>query len=159
MTFSSSSSRLGRGFPFLRLLHARRASLEPDTTDRRRPPHDRARRAGRVWVAIGCAMLAAGGLTMRADVTDAKTDGAPRLHTPSRSTTIALTGNERRVVVVNREANSVSVIEVRARAPEGHFVDVVKKLAEIPTPTTARRTSPTASAAPSPSSACGTCVW
>ena len=44
----------------------------------------------------------------------------------SRSTTIALTSNEQRVVVVNREANSISIIRVRAQGQ-----DVGIKLAEI----------------------------
>src|SRR5262245_7685058 len=46
---------------------------------------------------------------------------------PSRSTTIALTSDERRVVVVNREANSVSVIEVQ----DANGLDVAIKLFEI----------------------------
>src|SRR5690349_18963397 len=46
---------------------------------------------------------------------------------PSRSTTIALTSDETRLVVVNREANSVSVIRVKDE--EGH--DVAIKLDEI----------------------------
>lgn len=37
----------------------------------------------------------------------------PIARTPSRSTTIALTSDEGRLVVVNREANSVSIIRVR----------------------------------------------
>src|SRR5262245_37143656 len=39
--------------------------------------------------------------------------GAQTLATPSRSTTIALTPDELFVLVVNREANSLSVIRVR----------------------------------------------
>jgi YVTN family beta-propeller protein len=46
---------------------------------------------------------------------------------PTRSTTIALTSDERRLVVVNREANSVSIIQVKDR--NGN--DVANKLAEI----------------------------
>jgi YVTN family beta-propeller protein len=46
---------------------------------------------------------------------------------PSHSTTIALTPDESEVVVVNREANSVSII--RVRSPFG--TDLVIKLAEI----------------------------
>ena len=46
--------------------------------------------------------------------------------TPSRSTTIALTSDQQRVVVVNREANSLSIIRVRAGGD-----DVGIKLAEI----------------------------
>jgi YVTN family beta-propeller protein len=119
MTFSD--------FPFLDLLHARRASVQPDTIDR----HGSSPRS-RVWVAIGCAMLVGGGLTMGADLTDAQTTaqskGTPRLDTPSRSTTIALTSDDQRLVVVNREAHSVSVIQVRDK--NGN--DVAVKLAEIP---------------------------
>jgi YVTN family beta-propeller protein len=47
---------------------------------------------------------------------------------PTRSTTIALTSDETRVVVVNREANSVSVIRVK----NANGNDVSHKLAEIP---------------------------
>ncbi len=38
---------------------------------------------------------------------------ATTLAAPSRSTTIALTSDETRLVVVNREANSVSIIQVK----------------------------------------------
>jgi YVTN family beta-propeller protein len=47
---------------------------------------------------------------------------------PTRSTTIALTSDETRVVVVNREANSVSVIRVK----NANGKDINNKLAEIP---------------------------
>jgi YVTN family beta-propeller protein len=47
---------------------------------------------------------------------------------PGRSTTIALTSDETRVVVVNREANSISVIRVR----NANGNDVKNKIAEIP---------------------------
>jgi YVTN family beta-propeller protein len=47
---------------------------------------------------------------------------------PTRSTSIALTSNERYVVVVNREANSVSIIKVKNA--KGN--DVRYKIAEIP---------------------------
>jgi YVTN family beta-propeller protein len=50
----------------------------------------------------------------------------PIAATPSRSTTIALTSDEGRLVVVNREANSVSIIRVRQQGQ-----DVGIKLAEI----------------------------
>jgi YVTN family beta-propeller protein len=49
------------------------------------------------------------------------------LATPSRSTTIALTPDETRLVVVNREANSVSIIQVK----DGQGNDVSNKLTEI----------------------------
>ena len=47
---------------------------------------------------------------------------------PSRSTTIALTSDDRRLVVVNREKNSVSIIQVRNENGE----DVEELIAEIP---------------------------
>jgi YVTN family beta-propeller protein len=47
--------------------------------------------------------------------------------TPSRSTTIALTSDEQRLVVVNREANSVSIIRVKDM--QGN--DIATKIAEI----------------------------
>jgi YVTN family beta-propeller protein len=53
--------------------------------------------------------------------------GAATLATPSRSTTIALTADETRLVVVNREANSVSIIQVKDAAGN----DVAEKLDEI----------------------------
>jgi YVTN family beta-propeller protein len=46
---------------------------------------------------------------------------------PSRSTTIALTADEQRLVVVNREANSVSIIRVKNDSGN----DVAGKIAEI----------------------------
>jgi YVTN family beta-propeller protein len=49
------------------------------------------------------------------------------LATPSRSTTIALTSDEKLLVVVNREANSVSIIRVKDEQGQ----DVTEKLAEI----------------------------
>jgi YVTN family beta-propeller protein len=53
--------------------------------------------------------------------------GAATLATPSRSTTIALTSDERHLVVVNREANTVSIIQVKDAANN----DVAIKLDEI----------------------------
>ena len=46
---------------------------------------------------------------------------------PTHSTTIALTSDETRLVVVNREANSVSIIQVK----DANGNDVANKLAEI----------------------------
>src|SRR5512132_1923810 len=46
---------------------------------------------------------------------------------PTRSTTIALTSDETRLVVVNREANSVSIIRVK----DANGNDVANKLTEI----------------------------
>ncbi|HEX2405134.1 MAG TPA: YncE family protein, partial [Acidimicrobiia bacterium] len=53
--------------------------------------------------------------------------GAATLGSPSRSTTIALTSDETRLVVVNREANSLSVIQVK----DAQGGDVAIKLDEI----------------------------
>jgi YVTN family beta-propeller protein len=50
-----------------------------------------------------------------------------RFTTPTRSTSIALTSDDRWLVVANRETNSVSVIEVR----DARGQDVANKLAEI----------------------------
>ena len=47
---------------------------------------------------------------------------------PSRSTTIALTSDETRLVVVNREANSLTLIQVK----DANGNDVINKLTEIP---------------------------
>jgi len=47
---------------------------------------------------------------------------------PTRSTTIALTSDEQRLVVVNREANSVSIIRVK----NANGKDVSNKIDEIP---------------------------
>jgi YVTN family beta-propeller protein len=47
--------------------------------------------------------------------------------TPTHSTTIALTSDETRIVVVNREANSVSIIRVK----DGQGNDVAAKLGEV----------------------------
>jgi YVTN family beta-propeller protein len=54
--------------------------------------------------------------------------GAVLAATPTRSTTIALTPDETRLVVVNREANSVSVIQVKNNVGK----DFYHKIAEIP---------------------------
>ena len=52
---------------------------------------------------------------------------AATLATLSRSTTIALTSDQTRLVVINREANSVSIIRVK----DTDSNDVKEKLAEI----------------------------
>jgi YVTN family beta-propeller protein len=56
-----------------------------------------------------------------------QTPPPPTAATPSRSTTIALTSDEQRLVVVNREANSVSLVRVKDNAGN----DVAEKIAEI----------------------------
>ncbi|TWT46225.1 Alpha-agarase precursor [Phycisphaerae bacterium RAS1] len=59
---------------------------------------------------------------------DGTGDACERLAGESRSTNIAVTGDDRRVVVVNRDSNSLAVIEVRNAAG----ADTTTKLAEIP---------------------------
>ncbi len=54
-------------------------------------------------------------------------DACDRLLTPTRSSNIAITSDDSRVVVVNRETNSVSIIAVRNNAG----ADVATKLAEV----------------------------
>ncbi len=56
----------------------------------------------------------------------ARSQGAV-LATPSRSTTIALTSDDRTLVVVNRETNSLSVIQVR----DAGGADIATKLTEV----------------------------
>ncbi len=70
------------------------------------------------------AVLGLVGLGAAAQRNAASTSTAAR---PTHSTTIALTSDERRIVVVNREANSVSII--RVKDADGN--DVATKLAEI----------------------------
>ena len=73
-------------------------------------------RVSRVRIAVVGTALLGGALIIGAGFIDAKPSDSPKLATPSRSTTIALTSDEQRLVVVNREANSISVIQVRAEA-------------------------------------------
>src|SRR5215510_7366668 len=71
---------------------------------------------GRITLFAALAAILPAAIAVRADAA------------PTRSTTIALTSDETRVVVVNREANSVSVIRVK----NANGNDISKKLAEIP---------------------------
>ena len=64
------------------------------------------------WVAVVC-----GALVVGSPLLQAVGFGSGGAHaTPSRSTTIALTSDETRLVVVNREANTVSIIRVKDAA-------------------------------------------
>jgi YVTN family beta-propeller protein len=76
-------------------------------------------------IAIVAVLLGLIGLNAAAQQQVATTSST--LATPSRSTTIALTSDETRLVVVNREANSVSIIQVKDE--QGN--DVSNKIAEI----------------------------
>jgi YVTN family beta-propeller protein len=76
------------------------------------------------WLAAGLGVLLVGSLLFHAAGADAAT-----LLTPSRSTTIALTEDNRLLVVVNRETHSLSVFRVRNLL--GQELDPPVKLAEI----------------------------
>jgi YVTN family beta-propeller protein len=116
------------GLPrFCRLLH--------------RPQHGRDRQLRRGTRGRGATLfgvLLAGALTLSGTLSlgplpasasrdDAEGSGTSDDALPSRSSTIAITSDDRRVVVVNRETNTVSVIEVRDK----HGKDVAHKLAEV----------------------------
>jgi len=75
---------------------------------------------GSATLLIAVAAVLIGSLAMTAPK---KADAAP-----TRSTTIALTSDEQRLVVVNREANSVSIIRVK----NANGKDVSNKIDEIP---------------------------
>ena len=82
-----------------------------------RPDHRKIASFGRAALIVAAAALVS-----------ALTAPNPADAAPTRSTTIALTSDETRVVVVNREANSVSVIRVK----NANGKDVNNKIAEIP---------------------------
>jgi len=77
-----------------------------------------------------CAPSSTGLLIAVVIVLAALTAAAPKkvAAAPSRSTSIALTSDETRVVVVNRLADSVSIIQVKNNKGK----DVSNKIAEIP---------------------------
>ena len=79
----------------------------------------------RTWLRVigGGAALAIAATTLLSAMMVPKEAGAA----PTRSTTIALTSDETRVVVVNREANSISIIQVKDAGGN----DVANKLVEI----------------------------
>ena len=103
----------------------------------RRPRSRRPRQTLKRWPIVLCTLVISVGLMVRADRTDAKPRptghgsgsqaSGPRYQGPTRSTTIALTADETRLVVVNREANTISVI--RVKNAQGN--DVAVKVAEI----------------------------
>ena len=81
------------------------------------------------WVAPRSvmALVAILGLVGLGAAAQKKVAPPPIAATPSHSTTIALTSDEQRVVVVNREANSISIITVKDI--QGN--DIANKIAEI----------------------------
>ena len=82
------------------------------------------RRAVRLCGAAACSVVL-GLIGLR--TVAVKAGPSPIAATPSHSTTIALTSDDSRLVVLNREANSVSIIRVR----NANGKDVANKLAEI----------------------------
>ena len=117
----SDSSRRERELSFL-LTRGFSLQLGRGLTGSRQEGRGRLRRTVRVWMTALGALLISGGLIVQAGPTGANTPG-----NPSRSTTIALTSDETRLVVVNREANSVSIIQVK----DANGNDIANKLAEI----------------------------
>ena len=81
-------------------------------------------RSAMVLVAVLVGLM---GLGAAAQKNASRASKASIAATPSHSTTIALTSDETRLVVVNREANSVSIIQVK----DANGNDVATKLAEI----------------------------
>src|SRR5262245_25825176 len=74
-----------------------------------------------ILVVVLIGLVGIGGAAQRNNRQSANRDG------PTRSTTIALTSDETRLVVVNREANSVSIIQVK----DANGNDVARKIVEI----------------------------
>src|SRR5262245_24449595 len=115
-----SSAGNPRGAPFVNMRQASGRQLSHRLSERRGLRGWEHRRSTSVWAAAILSALLVGGLV----VASAR---AATLATPSRSTTIALTADETRLVVVNREANTVSIMRVKDTANN----DVSVKLAEI----------------------------
>ena len=82
-------------------------------------------------IALIALLISVAGLSVAADKIKDKVKNKAKKNNPAttatRSTTIALTADETRVVVVNREANSVSIIRVK----DANGNDVATKLVEI----------------------------
>jgi YVTN family beta-propeller protein len=85
------------------------------------------RKFSKTAAVLTAALLVGGPILDTASFLGNRGVAAATLATPSRSTTIALTSDETRLVVVNREANSVSIIQVK----DAQANDVAFKLAEI----------------------------
>ena len=83
--------------------------------------------APRSAMALVAVLVGLMGLGAAAQKNASRASQASIAATPSHSTTIALTSDETRVVVVNREANSISIIQVK----DANGNDVATKLAEI----------------------------
>src|SRR5215471_11802317 len=94
---------------------------------RKTPLAEKSRRSFKLAAVVAGALLVGGTVLDTASLLGEGDLGAATLATPSRSTTIALTPDERQLVVVNREANSLSIIEVK----DANGNDVAIKRAEI----------------------------
>jgi YVTN family beta-propeller protein len=92
------------------------------------------RRLGPAWAVGVLAALILGSPLFAAVSGGEGVVAAATLPTPSRSTTIALTSDNRHLVVVNRETNTVSVIAVR----DPQRQNIAAKFAEIPVGTEPR---------------------
>jgi DNA-binding beta-propeller fold protein YncE/mono/diheme cytochrome c family protein len=85
------------------------------------------RKFSKTAAVLTAALLVGGPILDTASFLGNRGVAAATLATPSRSTTIALTSDETRLVVVNREANSLSIIQVK----DAQGNDVANKLDEI----------------------------
>src|SRR5262245_11253513 len=85
------------------------------------------RKSFKLGAIVGMALLVGGSVLDTSRLLGEGDVGAATLASPSRSTTIALTPDESKLVVVNREANSISIIRVK----DANGQDVAVKLAEI----------------------------
>jgi YVTN family beta-propeller protein len=85
------------------------------------------RKFSKTAAVLTAALLVGGPILDTASFLGNRGVAASTLATPSRSTTIALTSDETRLVVANREANSLSIIQVKDATGN----DVAVKLAEI----------------------------
>jgi hypothetical protein len=93
-----------------------------------RLPGEEGRAAPRSMMVLVAVLVGVVGIGAAANNNANKKNGNSAIAaTPSHSTTIALTSNEERLVVVNREANSASII--RVKNAQGN--DVANKIAEI----------------------------
>src|SRR5262245_61291164 len=93
----------------------------------------KASRGARLTSLLGVLLLGGGALTGVLLVSDGAAVARPGPLLPGRSTTIALTKNNRFLIVANRDAHTVSILEVRkpGLAPGKQIRDAAEKLAEV----------------------------
>ena len=109
--------------PFLRRWRVRHDRPVHESFGSRQPQGLACRRSVNLWLTAGLWTL----ITVSLVCTAAST-GAATLITASRSTTITITPDNRWLLVVNRETNSLSIIGVR----DAQGQDIAFKLTEIP---------------------------